>query len=303
MVSWHEQFTVSFFFYTSLPVSIQQHRITSAYRSTRAEFPAISDSKTSISRQPRRAAIMCLMKVKEEADYSVPARVRTYKRSSRRYSSPPRYYNDAEYSRRVSGKYEPAYRDQTYDRYSSSRVIEERKPTTVVPPPPTEPPAALPPPSVHTSPPPPPTIPPPPSTLHSSRHETATSVSRQPSHAPTTRTHYVEVEHDADSGTSNHSSSTSSLDDLRSRTTRRTNHTRNTSHTSKSHRTSVSSAHKPPASEYSVHEREKEIRRERAYSRPRDQYETYRYVNAPPRPDDGYGSPARRSTSRGDYWR
>lgn len=250
---------------------------------------------------------MCLMKVKEEPDYSVPARVRTYKRTSRRYSSPPRFYTDNEYSRRVSRTYEPAHDDRRYERYSSSRVIEERKPSTAAlkPPPPADPPA----PSVHTSPPPPPSIPPPPSTHHSNtKLETATSVSRQPSRAPSTgtgtRTHFVEVEHDADSGTSSSSSSSTSLDDLRSRTTHKTNHTRNTSHTNKSHRTSVSSSHRPPASEYSIHEREKEIRRERAYSRPRDQYETYRYVNAP-QPDDGYGPPApsRRSGSRRDYHR
>lgn len=248
---------------------------------------------------------MCLMKVKEEPDYSVPARVRTYKRTSRRYSSPPRYYTDAEYSRRISRQYEPAYTDRRYDRYSSTRVVEERKPSAVALPPPADPPA----PSVHTSPPPPATVPPPPSTHHShSKLETATSVSRQPSRAPSTRTgtrtHFVEVEHDADSGTSSSSSSAASLDDLRSRTTHKTNHTRNTSHTNKSHRTSVSSSHRPAPSEYSIHEREKEIRRERVSSRPRDQYETYRYVNAP-QPDDGYGPPPsqRRSGSRRDYWR
>ena len=279
---------------------------------------------------------MCLMRVKEEPDYTVPARVRSYKRTSRRYSSPPRYYTDEPeyYSRRVSRRYEPepVYTDRRYDRYSSSRVVEERKPSTVALPPPADPPAAPPapsvhtdpppppsvhtnpppPPSVHTSPPPPPSIPPPPRSHHSTaKHDTLTSVSRNPSRAPSartgTRTHFVEVEHDADSGTSSSSSSSqSSLDDLRSRTTHKTNHTRNTSHTNKSHRTSVSSSHKPPASEYSIHEREKEIRRERGYSRPRDQYETYRYVNAPPlQPDDGYGPPAgqRRSGSRRDYWR
>lgn len=248
---------------------------------------------------------MCLMRVKEEPDYTVPARVRSYKRTSRRYSSPPRYYTDDEYSRRVSRQYEPRHSDRRYDRYSSTRVVEERKPSTVVLPPPADPPAAPPAPSVHTSPPPPPVVPPPPSTHHSNtRLETATSVSRNPSRAPSTRTgartHFVEVEHDEDSGSSS-SSSSSSRDDLRSRTTHKTNHTRGTSHT---HRTSVSSSHRPPASEYSLHEREKEVRRERAYSRPRDQYETYRYVNAP-QPDDGYGPPSgqRRSGGRRDYWR
>lgn len=240
----------------------------------------------------------------------MPARVRSYKRTSRRYSSPPRYYTDAKYTRRISRQYEPAYSDRRYDRYSSSRVVEERKPSAATLAPPADPPAAPPAPSMHTSPPPPPTVPPPPSTHHSNtRLETSTSVSRQPSRTPSTRTgtrtHFVEVEHDADSGTSSSSSSTSSLDDLRSKTTHKTSHTRNTSHTNKSHRTSVSSSHKPPASEYSFHEREKEIRRERGYSRPRDQFETYRYVNAPPQPDDGYGPPdsRRRSGSRRDYWR
>jgi len=248
------------------------------------------------------------MKVKEEPDYTVPARVRTYKRTSRRYSSPPRYYTDNEYSRRISRQHEPAYDDRRYERYSSKRVVEERRPSSVALPPPADPPAAPPPPSVHTSPPPPPSIPPPPSTHHSAtKVETATHVSRQPSRAPSnrtagTRTHFVEVEHDADSGTSSSSSSSTSLSDVRSRATHKTNHTNHTRNTSHTHRTSVSSSHRPPPSEYSIHERKKEIRRERAYSRPKDQYETYRYVNAP---DDGYGpmAPQRRSGSRKEYWR
>lgn len=63
------------------------------------------------------------------------------------------------------------------------------------------------------------------------------------------------------------SESSSSSEDVRSRATTR-----------KSSRKAKSVA--PPASEYSIHEREKEIRRERL-SPPGPEYETYRYVNAP----------------------
>ena len=88
------------------------------------------------------------------------------------------------------------------------------------------------------------TIPPPPQSVRSKR------TSRAPS---TTRSHYVQVESETSS------SSSSSSEDVRSRAT----------------------SHKP-RTEYSFHEREKEIRRERGYSRPRaPEYETYRYVNAP----------------------
>lgn len=97
-------------------------------------------------------------------------------------------------------------------------------------------------------------------------------VSRPPSSAApsrSTQTHFVEVDHD----------SSSSEDDVRSRSTRK------------------SSRSKPrteaPASEYSIHERE--FRRERGYSSPRpprQEYETYRYVEAP----------KNRSGSRGGYY-
>ena len=219
---------------------------------------------------------MCLMKVKEEPDYSVPARVRTYKRSSRRYSSPPRYY-DREPTR--------SQYDRGYARYSSSRVVEERKPSASVLPPPVEPPAPLPPPapSSHSSP------PPPPSAHHTTHRSASRHTSRAPSAHTATRTHYVEVEHD---DALSDTSSASSHNDVRSRATHKT------ARTHKTHRTSASS-HRPPPSDYmSVHEREKETRRERAYSKPRGpEYETFRYVNAPP--DDGYG-PRR---SQGGYYR
>ena len=59
-------------------------------------------------------------------------------------------------------------------------------------------------------------------------------------------------------------------DDVRSRSTHKTSHTHKSSHT---HRSSL-----PPASEYSMHEREREIRR---FSRPNSEWETYRYVEPP----------------------
>ncbi|KAM0721708.1 hypothetical protein Q7P37_002633 [Cladosporium fusiforme] len=109
-------------------------------------------------------------------------------------------------------------------------------------------------------------------------HRTSTTIHTErrvpsrppPSPAPrtSTQTHFVEVDHD----------SSSSDDDVRSRSTRK------------------SSRSKPrteaPASEYSMHERE--IRRERGYSnpRPKQEYETYRYVEAP----------KNRSGSRGGYY-
>ncbi|KAK3718820.1 hypothetical protein LTR37_004736 [Vermiconidia calcicola] len=148
-----------------------------------------------------------------------------------------------------------------------TRIVEERRP---------------PPPSVHLEPLPHlPTPPPPPSAHHSVRRVE----SRRTSHAPSVhRSHYVEVEQDTSSSSS---SSSSSSDDMRSRTTHKTAKTRKSSNT---HRSSKSKA-TAPASEYSVHE--KELRRERAYSRPKEEYETYRYVNAPP--------DVSRSRSRRDY--
>jgi hypothetical protein len=87
-------------------------------------------------------------------------------------------------------------------------------------------------------------------------------VSPPPSVAPSRSapTHFVEVDHD----------SSSSEEDVRSRTTRKSSR-------------SKSSRSKPrteaPVSEYSMHERE--TRRERDYSAPKPEYETYRYVEAP----------------------
>ncbi|KAK4560913.1 hypothetical protein LTR86_004868 [Recurvomyces mirabilis] len=117
----------------------------------------------------------------------------------------------------------------------------------------------------HRAPPPPAIVAPPPAP---STYVAETVRSRRTSRAPTarapsvTRSHYVEVDEEAPSRSTSPSSA-SSVSDVRSRAT--------------SHRT-----RKPPASEYSIHEREREVRRERAVSRPREEYETYRYVNAPP---------------------
>ncbi|KAK1078287.1 hypothetical protein LTR48_008514, partial [Friedmanniomyces endolithicus] len=86
---------------------------------------------------------------------------------------------------------------------------------------------------------------------------------RAPSVRSTTRSHYVEVEEDEESSTESEESS----EDVRSR--------------APSHRTrKTAKSVAPPLSEYSVHEREKEIRRERIVPKP--EFETYRYVNAPP---------------------
>lgn len=91
-------------------------------------------------------------------------------------------------------------------------------------------------------------------------------VSRPPSVAPSRSapTHFVEVEQD----------SSSSEEDVRSRTTRKS---------SRSKRSRSKPRTEVPASEYSIHEREREIRRERGYSNPppKPEYETYRYVEAP----------------------
>jgi hypothetical protein len=189
---------------------------------------------------------MCLLKVKEERDDYAP-RVRRVKRVST-YSTPPR---------------------SSY--YTNTRVAEERQPSDYGPPPPLSPPpveetyhreshteirqSEYPPspPSVHTT--------------------TKTHTSRAPSQ---TRTHYVEVNHESES---EDDSATSIGDDIRSRTTHKTSKTSNTHRSSRSRTTAPTTA----PSEYSIHEREKEIRRERGYSnsRPRPEYETYQYVNAP----------------------
>lgn len=191
---------------------------------------------------------MCLLNVKEEEDYSVPAR---YKRVSRvrRYSPPPSPPRSA--------------------RVSRTHYVEERRISA---------PAPLPPPTIIMPPPAPPSVAPPPSvreTVRSrSRHTSRAPSVRAPSvrapsvRAPSvTRSHYVEVDEDTTS------SSSSSSEDVRSRAT--SHHSRKTSRSHKS-------APPPPASEYSIHEREREIRRSRGYSKPRNDFETYRYIEAPP---------------------
>ncbi|TKA77602.1 hypothetical protein B0A55_03128 [Friedmanniomyces simplex] len=115
---------------------------------------------------------------------------------------------------------------------------------------------------------PPSTVPPPPST-HRAETVRSRRTSRAPSVRSTTRSHYVEVENEDDDSPSSSPSSSSSSEDIRSRAT---------SHQTRKTAKSVA----PPASEYSIHEREKEIRRERGYAKPREEFETYRYVNAPP---------------------
>ncbi|KAK3053101.1 hypothetical protein LTR09_005727 [Extremus antarcticus] len=180
---------------------------------------------------------MCLLKVKDEPDYSVPARVREVKRTRHYSQSPPR----ASY-------------------VSKTRVVEERKRSSYDAPAPPPPPPAQ---STHTS---------------VSRTETRRSEAPSPPQlhdvtvieTRTPRADYVEVHHDDSSD-----ASVSSSDDVRSRTKHKTSRT---SHTQKSSKSRTAA----PASEYSIHEKEQEIRRERAESRPRGEYETYQYVNAPP---------------------
>lgn len=104
-------------------------------------------------------------------------------------------------------------------------------------------------------------------------HTEQRRVSRPPSSAApsrSTQTHFVEVDHD----------SSSSEDDVRSRSTRKSSRSKSKPRT------------EAPASEYSMHERE--FRRERGYSspRPKQEYETYRYIEAP----------KHRSGSRGGYY-
>jgi len=197
---------------------------------------------------------MCLLNVKEEQDFSVPARYKKVTRV-RRYSPPPSPPRSIRYSR-------SAYIEERRPPHHS--LPPPSKPTTVVEPPPPPPPSLPPAPSVHS-----------PTNVESIRSR---RTSRAPSVRTTARSHYVEVEPEPDDDSS---SASSSSEDVRSRTT---SHTRKSSHSKAP--TAVTSAR----SEYSVHEREREFRRERGYSRPRDEYETYRYVNAPP--------DARRSTSR-----
>jgi hypothetical protein len=196
------------------------------------------------------------MSVKEE-EAPIPARVTRVRRVSRRYSSPPREI-----------------------RYTRQSYVEERRPSPPMPPPaiPTPPPPpppappSLPPPPVEMPPAPAPLPPPPPKSLPPPSVKApsvkAPSV-KAPSVAPSRGIPppaFVEVEH--------YSDSSSDQEDLRSRTTRK-------SSKSKSVHSKPRSEAPPPASEYSFHEREREYRRERGYSQPKQEYETYRYVEAP----------------------
>jgi hypothetical protein len=122
---------------------------------------------------------------------------------------------------------------------------------------------------------------------HSSHHTApcAPSVRGPPSVAPTRASQrYVQVELDAESEHVSISNSSSSDDEVLSQTTRRSEGaksraTHKSSHTSHSRAPSVPAPpNVRPRSEYSTHEREREIRREYT-SNPG--YETYRYVNAP----------------------
>jgi hypothetical protein len=185
-------------------------------------------------------------------------------------------------------------------RYSKTRIVEERRPSNYLIPPPDSIPLPPPPPSYSAGPPPDPPAPPPwPSNAyHSStkietKHisqptsvrqsatvvETERPESRHTSHAPSVRSptqaSYVEVTQPPESSSS---SSSSSSGDVRSQSTRRTSNTHKSATTRKS---SVSKS-TAPVSKYSEHE--KEFRRERTYSsgRPRDEYQTYQYVPAPP---------------------
>ena len=181
---------------------------------------------------------MCLLSVKEE-EAPIPARVVRTRRVIRRSPSPPREI-----------------------RYTRQSYVEERRPSPPSPPrPEPEPQASM-------------------TTIRTEQRTEQRHVSRPPSVAPASvappsvappasvapsrsaPTHFVEVEQD----------SSSSEDDVRSRTTRKSS--RSKSSRSKP-RTEV------PASEYSIHERE--YRRERGYSNPppKPEYETYRYVEAP----------------------
>jgi hypothetical protein len=113
----------------------------------------------------------------------------------------------------------------------------------------------------------------------------APSVRGPPSVAPTRASQrYVQVEVEAES---ERISISSSDDEVLSQTTRRSEGTKSrathkSSHTRVSSHSRAPSVPAPPSvrprSEYSTHEREREIRREYP---PRPEYETYRYVNAP----------------------
>jgi hypothetical protein len=58
---------------------------------------------------------------------------------------------------------------------------------------------------------------------------------------------------------------------VKSRTTHKTSQTQKSS----------SSRSSAPLTEFSLHEKEREVRRERAFSRQRHEFETYQYIEAP----------------------
>lgn len=107
--------------------------------------------------------------------------------------------------------------------------------------------------------------------------------SRAPSKAPSRQSHYVEVNEESDT-----ESDSSAEDDVRSHATHKTSKTVKTSKTEKSSH-SHKSASPPtskvwaPLSEFSLHEREREIRRYRgpSHSGPGNEFATYQYVEAP----------------------
>ena len=154
---------------------------------------------------------------------------------------------------RVSRRYSPS--PPRTARMSRTHVIEELRQSSPAPPssPPPAPraPTIIAPPSVRAE------------TVVSRRTSRAPPTARAPSVRSTTRSHYVEVEEESAS-----SVSSSDHDDVRSWTT---------AHTRKSSRSKTAAK---AETEYSFHEREREVRREKVPSRP--EFETYRYVNAPP---------------------
>lgn len=109
------------------------------------------------------------------------------------------------------------------------------------------------------------TPPPPPSVAPSSKSKAPGS---KPSTQLTYRPAYVEVDHYAESAAGNANDD----DDVKSQATHKTGGSQRSR--SRSHASGA------PASEYSIHEREREFRR---YSRP-NEWETFRYVEAPAAP-------------------
>nr|POE89272.1 hypothetical protein CFP56_78183 [Quercus suber] len=200
---------------------------------------------------------MCLVSVKDEEPYAAPARVKRVARV-RRYSSPPRDY--------------------------SRTHIEEHQSFHAAPPPPPPPPEvfSLPLPSVRS-----PSIAAPPSARAPTVRPPSTVAPsvRSPSVHSRARSHYVEVDERLDDSAS---SSSSSREDIRSRTSKATTHTRKSSR----------SGPGAPQSVYSLHERDREIRRERGYSRPRDEFASYKYVDAPSASNRSIGRSDRRSAYR-----